>query len=140
MYGNNGAMLQQVAIGMRESVCNGLPVDYLNNLGIAGRTNESPIRILYIGPQGPDIAKWFVSPELTRMSDDFSRLAFLDFETALALLVRYDVRVIVVDLRKPYDVPRYDYQGTALSPFFVSLWSSHYPVYQSENIAVFQIG
>lgn len=137
-YGNNAALLQQVSIGGMESVCNGLAVDFLMSTGTSAVSGSRRISVYFTGVIDANPTNWFVSPEVTKMTDDFARLPFLNYGSGMALLRTYDVHFIVVDLRKPYDVPAYGYQGTLISPFFAGIWQNLSPLYETSNIALFR--
>ena len=94
----------------------------------------------YIGIWGISPIQWFSSPDLIQVSDDFARLPSLSFGAGEALLFKYEIAFVVVDLRMRYEIPRYNYQGTQPSLFFADLWNHLYPTYESSDFAVFRIG
>ena len=138
-YGNNPAMLQQVVTPTGIGVCNAGAVDYLLSLGAPTSAGTSHFRVVFAGVSGVNPSNWFVSPDLDRMSSDFARLPMLHLDAGRALLREYHVSFVVVDLAKPFDTPTYAYQGTQTSLFFTELWSSLYPIYRTNDYAIFQV-
>lgn len=139
VYGNNGLALQLVTTDPRESVCSGIAVDFMINTDASGAITRPPFRVLFAGFSEINPSSWFTSPDLDRMTQDFAALPTLTVAAAQPLLLRYNVRLIVVDLQKSDQVPRYAFEGTQASPFFADLWSNSYPLYRTETYAVFQI-
>ncbi len=139
VYGNNGVAVQQVVLQPSQPLCTGIPVDRLIDLGIPTKQLGSPFNVVFLGIADPNPSNWFTSPELTKMAQDFARLPSLDYQSARALLMQYDVRLIVVDLQRPYEVPLYSYQGTRSSIFFQDLWNHLYPYYLTPEYAIFEV-
>lgn len=138
-YGNNPAMLQQVAFGPTISVCDGIPVDTLINGGSPGYNMGGNFRVVFVGFAGPNPKDWFSSPTLDRVAADFSNLPALTYDAGRNLLRSYNVSFLVIDLRKPSQIPLFGFQGTYTSEFFSELWVAAYPVYRGPNFALFDI-
>lgn len=138
-YGNNLAMLQQVVTGSEASVCSSLSVDYMISLGAAAVSGPPPFNVVYAGVTGANPSNWFVSPDLNRASNEFSNLPFMSYDAGRALLLRYNVTLIVVDMQKPFEVPSYGYGTSYASTFFTELWARTYPLYRSEDFAIFAL-
>jgi hypothetical protein len=140
VYGNNPALVQQVITGTGESMCTGLPVDFLINS--AGSDHEGSVRlhVVFAGVSITSLSDWFTSPELTKVANDFARLPTLSFNAGRSLLLSYGVAYVVVDLEKPYQVPLFSYQGTVTSVFFTDLWNNLSPVYRTTSFAIFRLG
>lgn len=139
VYGNNAVLLQEVTTDPGVPYCTGLDVDVLMNLGVNARVQPLPFHVRFIGISGVSPGGWFASTELSQVSADFARLPSLSYLAGRLLLLKYNIRMIVVDLEKPYDIPLFEYQGTWRSPFFSELWNSTYPAYRSAHLAVFQV-
>ena len=138
-YGNNPAMLQQVTNEPGLPLCTGVAIDVAINEGASSQGGTPPFRVSFVGINGVNPSNWFTSPELNKAADDFARLPSMTFQAGRALLSKYGVSVIVVDLQKQNETPTYDYQGAQSSIFFTDLWNSLYPIYRSGNVAVFMI-
>ncbi len=138
-YGNNLAMLQQVATGSGASVCSSLSVDYMISLGAAALSRPPPFHVVFAGVAGLNPSNWFVSPDLNSASEEFNNLPFMSYDAGRALLLRYNVTLIVVDMQKPFEVPSYGYGTSYASAFFTELWARTYPLYRSEDFAIFAL-
>ena len=138
-YGNNAVLLQQVTNEPAIPFCMGSSIDQLINLGPSAVNQPATIRVVYHGITSANPSDWFSSPDMTRTSQELAGLPQLDFQAGRALLVKYNVSFVVVDLQKPYDIPAYGYQGAKLSPFFAELWLDSYPVFRSSSYAIFWI-
>jgi hypothetical protein len=140
VYGNNPILLQEVTSEPGEPYCTGLPVDVLINGGVSSVRGRSPFRVQYVGFWGLNPGNWFTSPDLTQVSNDFANLPSLSFQAGQALLSKYNISFIVVDMRMRYEIPQYNYQGTQPSLFFADLWNNMYPLYATNDFVVFRVG
>jgi hypothetical protein len=138
VFGNNPIAVSQVSTGSRLLVCLGLPVDVLINDGSS--PGSPPIHVVYVGFSAVNPSNWFVSPELTKVSNDFAQLPTLSYSSGRALLQEYHVSLVVVDREHPQSVPLFAYQGTSTSRFFTELWQNAFPLYETATIAIFGVG
>lgn len=138
-YGNNPALLQQVTNDPGVPFCTGLAIDVMINGRDTGAGLSQPFHATFVGINGANPSDWFTSPELAQVSADFTRLPNLDYQSGRALLLRYNVGFIVIDLKRPFQIPLYEFQGVHSSLFLEQLWASQYPIYRSGVLAVFRL-
>jgi hypothetical protein len=138
-YGNNAVLLQQVTSEPAIGFCTGLSVDFLINLGPSALRNPPPFQVIFKGATAPNPNDWFFSPEFAEVAKDFAQLPGLHYDAGRLLLLKYNVSKIIVHLAKPFDIPLFEYQGSARSIFFSELWANSYPIYRSGMIAIFGV-
>lgn len=138
VYGNNWLAVRQVTADAFQLVCGDTATDSLIQLELQG-TNATPVGFTFNGLLHLAPGDWFESPQLDAIGQDFARLPQLDYAVGRTLLAHYNVRFIVVALQKPTQVPGFLFQGAYDSLFFTQLWQFAYPLYQTQNFAIFQV-
>ncbi len=138
IYANNWLAARFSSTDPYELLCGDSSVDDLVHMELTPHSADA-IHFQFVGVNGINPGNWFDSPEVAQMAADFSRLPSLDFASGVSLLLRYHVAFVMVSMANPTQIPLHGYQGTVESRFFEQLWTNGYPLYRTEEYAIFAV-